>query len=89
MLKKTGKVCHAGAPAGEARYRDALGRPKAALYFELTVESGRFEPNDEVDVIRWLPPESAAAMLSYAHDAELVSAWAASFGSGPASTMSL
>lgn len=76
VLEETGLVCRAGAPAGEARYRDALGRPKAALYFEMTVESGRFEPNDEVDEIRWLAPEAAVAMLSYAHDAALLEAWA-------------
>lgn len=78
VLEETGLVCRAGAPAGEARYRDARGRAKAALYFEMTAESGRFEPNDEVDEIRWLPPKAAAAMLSYTHDADLVSSWAVS-----------
>ena len=76
VLEETGLVCRAEALAGEARYRDAWGRTKAVLYFEMTVESGRFEPNDEVDEIRWLAPEAAVALLSYAHDAALVSAWA-------------
>lgn len=88
VLEETGLVCRAGAPAGEARYRDARGRAKAALYFEMTAESGRFEPNDEVDEIRWLPPESAAATLSYAHDAALLWARAARSGTGAAPTMS-
>ncbi len=88
VLEETGFACRAGAPAGEARYIDARGRAKAVLYFEMTVESGRFEPNDEVDEIRWLAPEAAAALLSYAHDADLVAAWAASFGPGSAPTMS-
>ena len=78
VLEETGLVCRAEAPAGEARYRDARGRPKAALYFEMTVESGRFQPNDEVDEIRWLPPATAADLLSYSHDADLVSSWAVS-----------
>ena len=77
VLEETGLACRAGAPAGEARYADAQGRAKAALYFEMTAESGRFEPNDEVDEVRWLAPEAAADLLSYAHDAALVSAWAA------------
>ena len=76
VLEETGLVCRAGAPAGEARYIDARGRAKSALYFEMTAESGRFEPNDEVDEIRWLTPEAAADLLSYAHDADLVAAWA-------------
>lgn len=77
VLEETGLACRTGALAGEARYADARGRAKAALYFEMTAESGRFVPNDEVDEVRWLTPEAAADLLSYAHDAALVSAWAA------------
>lgn len=77
VLEETGLVCRTGAPAGEARYIDARGRAKSALYFEMTVESGRFRPNDEVDEIRWLSPEAAANLLSYAHDVALISAWTA------------
>ena len=77
VLEETGLVCRAGAPAGEARYVDARGRAKSALYFEMTVESGRFRPNDEVDEIRWLAPAAAANLLSYTHDADLISAWSA------------
>ena len=80
VLEETGLACRAGAPAGEARYADARGRAKAALYFEMTAESGRFEPNDEVDEVRWLTPKAAADLLSYAHDAALVSAWTADCG---------
>lgn len=77
VREETGLVCRAGAPAGEARYIDARGRYKAVLYFEMTAESGRFEPNDEVDEIRWLALAEAVALLSYAHDADLLSAWSA------------
>ncbi len=31
-----------------------------------------FTPNDEVDEMRWVGVEEAAALLSYPHDAELV-----------------
>ena len=33
-----------------------------------------FAPNDEVDEMRWLDIEAAAALLTHAHDAELVRA---------------
>ena len=32
---------------------------------------GEFEPNDEVDALRWLPAGEAAELLTYPHDAEL------------------
>jgi len=31
-----------------------------------------FEPNDEVDQLRWLEPDGAAAKLSYERDRSLV-----------------
>jgi 8-oxo-dGTP diphosphatase len=54
-------------------YQDRKGRSKVVRYWlmEVEVDPG-FEPNDEVDAIRWLPPEDAAAELTYPHDVELV-----------------
>jgi 8-oxo-dGTP diphosphatase len=55
------------------RYRDAKGRDKLVRYWVMdVVEQGRFEPNDEVDEIRWLAPGVAGDLLSYLRDAELV-----------------
>ena len=34
----------------------------------MTIEAGEFEPNREVDEIRWLLPEDAAALLTYDRD---------------------
>ena len=31
-----------------------------------------FEPNDEVDEVRWLEIPAAAALMTYEHDQELV-----------------
>jgi 8-oxo-dGTP diphosphatase len=31
-----------------------------------------FEPNDEVDELRWLAPADAARLLSYEHDLALL-----------------
>jgi 8-oxo-dGTP diphosphatase len=33
---------------------------------------GEFEPNDEVDEMRWLAPEEAGALLDYEADRGLV-----------------
>jgi hypothetical protein len=33
---------------------------------------GEFEPNHEVDEMRWLPAGEAAALLTYEHDRELL-----------------
>ena len=30
-----------------------------------------FEPNEEVDELRWLPPSEATELLTYEHDADL------------------
>jgi 8-oxo-dGTP diphosphatase len=55
------------------RYRDAKGRDKLVRYWVMdVVDQGRFEPNDEVDEIRWLAPGVAGDLLSYLRDAELV-----------------
>jgi hypothetical protein len=40
-------------------------------------EDHGFEPNDEVDEIRWLELHAAAALLTYEHDQELVAGAAA------------
>jgi 8-oxo-dGTP diphosphatase len=38
----------------------------------MRVAGGAFEPNDEVDELRWATPVQAAALLSYPHDRALV-----------------
>ena len=35
---------------------------------------GEFQPNDEVDEVRWITAAEAATLLSYEHDRRLVSA---------------
>ena len=59
----------------EIRYTDHKGRPKVVRYWVMDVaDEGRFEPNDEVDEMRWVDADAAEALLSYPHDAELVRA---------------
>jgi 8-oxo-dGTP diphosphatase len=51
------------------------GRPKIVRYWLMSVdEDPGFEPNSEVDELRWLSPADAAAQLTYERDKEVVEA---------------
>ena len=82
VAEETGLVGELGAALPECRYVDHRGRPKVVRWWLLEVvgpgggESGGSlgggaVPNDEVDVLRWLPPRAAASLVSYDHDEEL------------------
>jgi 8-oxo-dGTP pyrophosphatase MutT (NUDIX family) len=59
-------------PAVEYAVRD---RPKLVRYWLMAVESDPgFDPNDEVDELRWLAPADAAALLTYDRDKGVLSA---------------
>lgn len=51
---------------------DVNGKPKTVDYFSAQAHSGQFEPNEEVDELRWLPPADAKALLSYDTDVSVV-----------------
>jgi 8-oxo-dGTP diphosphatase len=53
-------------------YRDNKGRAKVVRYWRMEPLDGEFVPSEEVDEVRWLAPEEAEALLSYAHDRELL-----------------
>ena len=42
--------------------------PKRVDYWLMRVVGGEFEPNDEVDELRWLPVGEACGLVSHAHD---------------------
>ncbi len=71
VLEETGfrGTLHGELPA--AHYHDHKGRPKTVRYWSMEYSAGSFEPNEEVDEVRWLQPEAAAALLSYDHDRAL------------------
>jgi len=54
------------------RYRTPKGRDKEVRYWVMEPVSGEFEPNDEVDEVRWLTPAEALEALSYPADRDLV-----------------
>ena len=55
------------------RARPAEGRP---LLGDARPSAGEFRPHEEVDEIRWLPPESAAGQLTCERDLEVLRAFA-------------
>jgi 8-oxo-dGTP diphosphatase len=73
--EETGLRCTLGAELPSTHYRDNKDRPKVVRYWLMEVEHDPgFEPNDEVDELRWLAPGEAAALLTYERDTEMLGA---------------
>jgi 8-oxo-dGTP diphosphatase len=72
--EEVGLRCELGEELPPVTYTDNKGRDKVVRYWlmEPVDEGGEFEPNDEVDEMRWLAGDDAADALTYPHDAELV-----------------
>lgn len=75
VLEETGLECVLGRELPAVQYRDAKGRMKQVRYWEMTVASGSFLANDEVDELVWLPLPQAGPRLTYGHDADLLGAF--------------
>jgi 8-oxo-dGTP diphosphatase len=71
VREETGLECELGEELSSTSYHDRKGRSKLVRYWLMDVVGGAFEPNDEVDELRWLTPAEAAALLTYPRDAEL------------------
>ena len=73
VWEETGLRCRLGADLGEIGY-PVRGQPKVVRYWSMAIDSQGedFEPNDEVDELRWLIPSAAAGLLTYPRDRELV-----------------
>ena len=71
--EETGLVCALEDELAPIEYHDRKGRPKIVRYWRMTVvEDPGFEPNDEVDELRWMDPGDAAGLLSYERDKSLL-----------------
>jgi len=69
VAEETGLTCELGPQLPAVGYHDATGRPKRVDYWVMKPRTaGAFETNDEVDEIRWLVPNDARLILTYAHD---------------------
>ena len=68
VWEETGLRCELVRELPPTRYT-VRGRPKVVRYWSMSVvEDPGFEPNDEVDELRWLSPADAAALLTYDRD---------------------
>ena len=72
--EETGLRCELGAELPSTYYTDSRGRPKRVRWWLMEPVAGEFAPTDEVDEIRWLPPEAASSLLSYSRDYALLDA---------------
>ena len=71
--EETGVRCSLDRELASTRYKVG-DRPKLVRYWLMTPETENpFEPNDETDDLRWLAPEDAKGLLTYARDRELLS----------------
>lgn len=76
VLEETGFPVVLGRPLGQIGYR-ANGAYKTVDYYTGRAGDGAFSPNDEVDVLRWLPMAEALASLTYPHDRKVLRWFAA------------
>jgi 8-oxo-dGTP diphosphatase len=72
VREETGLRCAAGDEIATTTYLDRKGRDKRVRYWAMYVVSGRLRPNAEVDEVRWVGVDDAAAMLVDAHDVEVL-----------------
>ena len=70
--EETGLHCELALPAGRCSYRDRRDRPKVVRYWLMRPLEGRFQPNAEVDEMRWMAPTEALATLTYPHDRQIL-----------------
>ena len=80
VLEETGYRCTPGRELATVTYRDHRDRLKQVRYWEMQVVAGRFEPNGEVDEIRWLPLDAARELLTHPLDRDVLDAFAAFAG---------
>src|SRR4051812_37770906 len=71
VVEETGLAVVAGRRGLTTTY-EVEGAPKRVDYWVMRLAGGDFVANDEVDELRWLPPEEAAALCSYEHDGEVI-----------------
>ncbi|HEX5017122.1 MAG TPA: NUDIX domain-containing protein [Actinomycetes bacterium] len=72
VLEETGVVVSLRRPLPQRRY-EVDGVPKVVHYWRAVVESDQgFQPSEEVDELRWLAVDQAAALVTHPDDAAIV-----------------
>ena len=75
--EETGFQVSLGRELPSTDYHDRFGRPKNVRYWVMDITGGDFEPNREVDEVRWLSVDDAKGALSYPRDRSVLEAFAA------------
>ena len=75
VAEETGFEAVPGEELGTVEYQHAKGR-KTVRYWSMEAVSGSFQPHEEVDEVRWLPPQTAAALLTFDRDRQVLAAFA-------------
>jgi 8-oxo-dGTP diphosphatase len=70
--EETGVRAKLGPHVGKNEYRDRHGRSKRVDWYLMEPIDGDFEPNDEVDEIRWVPVDEVRELLTHEDDFRLV-----------------
>lgn len=70
--EETGYRCRLGPELPGNAYADREGRRKEVRYWAMTVVSGAFRPNGEVDRAPWVRVDEARRVLSYPRDAAVL-----------------
>jgi len=72
--EETGLTCRLERELEPVSYTDPKGRPKTVRYWEMTVESGDFRINREVDELQWLTLDDAVEKLTHGRDRDVIAA---------------
>ncbi len=78
VLEETGFHGRIERDLGVVRYaveKHGAVLPKVVRYYVMRAAGGAFEPNDEVDELRWVTREQAADLLTYERDREVLARW--------------
>jgi len=71
VYEEIGMKCRIVRFIGMTNYTHRKGKPKIVAYYLMNVDDGEFAPNEEVDVLVWLPLEHVRAHLTWERDQEL------------------
>jgi 8-oxo-dGTP diphosphatase len=75
VREETGLRCRLGAELEPAEYDTPKGHKVVRFWLmEPESDTGEFEPNEEVDEMRWLAPADAERLVTYDHDRALARA---------------
>lgn len=80
VAEETGYRFKLGRPLGDVSYiktSESNSRPKVVRYWAMQAEGGVFTPGNEVDQLRWLPLQDAAAHVTHDRDREVLERFAA------------